>query len=258
MHSFTQKTILPAQKIKRGEGTKFILSDIYSQLSTRTRHTLDKERMITELHKNQYLFRLRDEVDRIYIIRSGYAILERESDDHGVKSMLILRPGDIINEVILESPSASASLRALTDVTAVSFSRTVFWELMQEEPVLNRYVLESMAVKIRRLYRMLEGSTKTTRLDHQVASRLWKLAKDFGERKTTGNVEGNSPAQTDYIEIPFDVRITFLAGFVGSNRETVSRIVKKMSEAGILTIENGRCRIYDLEKLNIFRKDTDK
>ena len=51
------------------------------------------------------------------------------------------------------------------------------------------------------------------------------------------------------MQIPFELRITLLAGFMGSNRETISRIVKQMSEAGIVSIEKGECRIYDLDRL---------
>ena len=103
-------------------------------------------------------------------------------------------------------------------------------------------VIGEMSLKIRKLYHQVENTTKMTKLDKQIASRLWKLGRDYGIDKG------------EYIELPFDLTITFLSDFVGSNRETVSRIVKNMANEHIMKIKNGRCVIYDIAALHEISK----
>ena len=193
--------------------------------------------------KGTYLFRVRDQVNRIYIVVSGVAVLERVNRNNDKRAIFLLSQGDIINEVILEEPVSSINCYALSDIEVVSFSRTQFLEIMEHDFYLTRMVIESMAKKIRKLYHQVENTTKMMKLDMQVASRLWKIARDYGIL-----VEGHT-------EIPFDISITFLADLVGSNRETISRVIKKMSEDNILSIKNGKCLIYDMDALaDIARK----
>lgn len=187
--------------------------------------------------KGDYLFRVRDHVERIYIVVSGYVVLERVNRSNDKRAIFLLNHGTIINEVILELPVSSINGYALSDLVVVSFSRSQFFEIMEADFNFTKTVLESMAMKIRKLYHQMENTTKMMRLDKQVASRLWKFGRDFGVM------------YDNYRNIPFDITITFLADLVGSNRETISRIVKKLSTEKILTIQNGVCKIYDMEAL---------
>ncbi len=210
---------------------------LYQVASVESKQDFCLEGRVFRKQKNEYIFHLRDEVREVYVIRSGYAVLERESEEHGVRNIFVLHPGEIANEVILDRRSASISCSALTDIEIFAIPRDAFLRMMDQDPSLNHYVIESMALKIRKLYHQLESTTKPTKLRHQVASRIWKFGHDYGVRCE------------NYIEIPFEIRITFLAGFVGSNRETVSRTIKTLSDQGILSIQKGICRIYDMDAL---------
>ncbi len=187
--------------------------------------------------KGEYLFRVREQVSRVYIIVSGYAILERVNQHSDKRAIFLLSQGDIINEVILEQPVSSINCYALSNLEVISFSQGQFLEIMEQDFAFTKMVIESMAIKIRKLYHQLENTTKMMKLDRQVASRLWKIARDYGIHCD------------DSIRIPFDISITFLADLVGSNRETISRTVKKLSDEGILSIKNGKCVIYKMEML---------
>ncbi len=211
--------------------------DIYKNASKKTQNALLENGCIVKIKKGEYLFNIRDKVNVVYLIISGYAVLSRDSDEHGVRNIFLLGQGSLLNEVILDGVSASISCLALSDLTVTGYPRSDMLGMMKADFSFNRYVINSMALKIRKLYHMLETSTKGTHLDHQTASRIWKFARDFGIKKD------------GYVLIPFELRITLLAGFVGSNRETISRIVKQMSEAGIVSIEKGECRIYDMDRL---------
>ena len=211
--------------------------DIYKKSSRQTKAALADRGNILNIKKGEFLFNIRDKVNVVYLIISGYAVLSRNSEKYGVRNIFLLGAGSLLNEVILDGISASISCQALSDLTVIFYSRSDLLGIMKANFSFNRYVINSMALKIRKLYHMLEISNKGTHLDRQTASRIWKFARDFGIKKD------------GYVLIPFELRITLLAGFIGSSRETISRIVKQMSEDGILSIEKGECRIYDLDRL---------
>ncbi len=221
-----------------------ILTDLklFKESREETRQTILRNTRVIRLAKGKTLFRIRDRVDNIYLVASGFVVLERESEDHGGRNVFLLGKDELINEVILDYSTASVNCKAIADADIIAFPREIFLSCMKEDFGFNQYVIRSMAIKIRKMYHMIESSTKMTRLDHMVASRIWKFAKDFGVQK-----EG-------YIQLPFELRITTLAGFVGSNRETVSRIIKKISEERILSIEKGVCKIYDADRLKDYGK----
>ena len=211
--------------------------DIYKKATKKTQNALLENGCTVKIKKGEHLFNIRDKVNVVYLIISGYAVLSRDSDEHGVRNIFLLGEGSLLNEVILDGVSASSSCLARSDLTVIGYPRSDMLGIMKADFFFNRYVINSMALKIRKLYHMLEISTKSTHLDNQTASRIWKFARDLGIKRD------------GYVQIPFELRITLLAGFMGSNRETISRIVKQMSEAGMLSIEKGECRIYDLDKL---------
>ncbi len=215
----------------------------FAQAASETQSKLLSYGMCRRYPKKEYLFHVHDAVDQLFIVVSGLAVLERVTDNSHRRAIFLLREGEILNEVVLEQSMASADCYALTELEAVCFPRALFLELMQEDFALAKAVLDSMAVKIRRLYRQLERTTKMETLDVQVSSRLWKLGRDFGVNRE------------DYVELPFDLSITFLAGMVGSNRETVSRIIKKLSQQQLVSIREKNCRIYDMDALRNYAKE---
>ncbi|MDO4615246.1 MAG: Crp/Fnr family transcriptional regulator [Lachnospiraceae bacterium] len=217
--------------------------EIYKTAGTDTRLSLSRDGYPMRIKKGQNLFNIRDRVNTVYLLISGYVVLYRENEDHGIRNIFLLGPGDFINEIILDGLTASIACSALSDITVMSYSRAALLEIMKRDFAFNQKIVNSMSLKIRKLYHMLESSTKPTKLDHQTSSRIWKFARDFGIQSD------------DCIYLPFELKITLLAGFVGSNRETVSRIVKKMATRGILSIEKGICRIYDLDALKNFGRE---
>ncbi len=215
---------------------------IYKQASTQTQIALLQNGYAVKYKKGQYLFHLRDKVNTVYLVVSGYVVINRESDDHGTRNIFLMGPGYFVNEVILDGISASCAAYCLTDVVVMTYSAPALRLMMKSEFDFNQFVLHSMSLKIRKLYHMLESSTKTTKLTHQTASRIWKFARDYGVQKD------------GYLQLPFELRITLLAGFMGSNRETISRIIKRMADDGVLSIEKGVCKVYDMNALKDYGK----
>lgn len=206
--------------------------------STQPSKTKMKTYAITQkIKKGEYLFYVREEIERIYIMISGYAVLDRVNQNNDRRAIFLMAQGDIINEEVLEKPVSSTNCYALTDLEVISFTRIQFLEIMEHDFYFTRMILASMSLKMRKLFHQVENTTKMMLLEKQIASRLWKIGRDFGIQKE------------NYLEIPFNMTITFLADLVGSNRETISRVVKKLSKEQLISIQNGNCHIYDMDAL---------
>ncbi len=212
--------------------------DLFSEASPGSRTKILSYAMLKKYKKGEYLFRVRETVSAVYILVSGYAVLERVNRSNDRRAIFLMNEGKLLNEIILERPVSSINCYAMTDLEVIKIPREQFLEIMEGDFCFTKVVLDSMADKIRRLYHQVENTTKMMKLDKQIASRLWKFSRDYGI------------AYPEYRELPFRMNITFLADLVGSNRETVSRIVKDFSEQGLLSIKNGVCRVYDMDGLS--------
>ena len=187
--------------------------------------------------KNELIFREREEVDRVYFVVSGYVALFRLNCHCDRRIIFICGNGEPLNEIILENPKASSSAQAFSDVTVLSFSRSQFIEMMQGDFTFAKAVFDSVAKKIRRLYHQIANTSNMFLLERQIASKLWKAARDFGVRTNEG------------VLIPLDIPITVLADMAGSKRESVSRVLRVLKVKGVLTVRKNRFLIYDMDML---------
>lgn len=210
---------------------------VLKDLDEKTMERLTSVGMLRTYQKDELIFRQQEEVTRIYFVISGYVALFRINHNQDKKIIFLYSGGNMINEVILEEPVASIGCQAIKEVCVLSFSRHQLLSIMEQDFELSRRILWSATRKIRRLYRQLANTANMVPLEQQVASKLWKLGRDFGVEKADGT------------QIDFDMTITFLADMVGAKRESVSRVVKKLGEQSIVSSQNRRVMIYDMEAL---------
>lgn len=203
-----------------------------------TKNSLMEEGILKFYKKGEIIFRDREEVNFIYFVISGYIALYKMNKQQDKKVIFVYGKGELLNEVILQEPISSINCETLSDTQVLCISRKRFLRAMQEDAIFSNLVMNSMVLKIRRLYHQLGNTSNSMRLDKKIASKLWKLARDFGEEKPQG------------IEIGFDLSITYLADLVGSKRETVSRVIKQLVEHKLIEYQNNRFLIIDLDKLN--------
>lgn len=211
--------------------------EILSSASPASRAKISSYGVLRRFKKDEIIFEDKGVVDRFVFVVSGYVAIYKVNRNLDRKVIFVYGQGVLLNEVMVSDPVASVSCVALREVQTLSFSRRQFLEIMEGDFAFTRLVMESMSLKIRRLYRQLGNTANMMKLERQVASKLWKLGRDFGVRKD------------DFIQVDFDITITFLADMVGSKRESVSRIIKKFSEQGIVRMERNTCKIYKLDEL---------
>ena len=198
---------------------------------------------IIRYKKGKYIFCDKDDTEAIYGVVDGTVAIYKLSTLDEKRGMFIFGAGAILNEDSLDGKPASTDAEALCDSIMLVIQKNVFQSACARDAELSEAVIESLAMKVRRLYHLMKNTSNNLRGDKRIAAKLWKLSRDHGIKTERGT------------EINFDLTITTLAEFLGSQRETVSRQVKTLTDAGLLIVQNSRFIIPDREKLLHFFRE---
>ncbi len=213
---------------------------LFEGIEDKTLELIRMKMLTKKLKKSQILFSERESVDNIYIVLEGKVTMYRLSEKGQKRVIYILNKGEIINEVVFDSYTASINCEGFEDSEIISISKVDLLNIMQGDFNLTEVILCSMSKKIRRLYRQIKN-TVPTKMDKRVAAKLWKLSKDYGVERSDG------------VLIDLKLSITYLADMLGSSRETISRALKELENMDMVKVEHKKF-IVNREKLNKYFK----
>lgn len=220
----------------------FAVVEVFQNVKSTTLKNLSTCGVLTKVKKGEHLFKDKQEVSSIYIVIEGMAALYKINSEGDKKVIFVLGKGKMLNEVILQELPASVNCEIIQDALILSFSKDKLLYLMEQDFKLTKAIIDSMSLKIRRLYRQLKNTNNSIRGDKKIAAKLWKLSADYGIQCKEGT----------YIDM--DLSITYLADIMGSKRETVSRQLKILSEQGLVIIKKHRFIIPNRDELNNYFK----
>ncbi len=220
----------------------FECSDVLRQASAASRREIGEFGYLKRFEKGQHIFYDKEDVGVLYVLLEGLVSLYKINSLGEKKVIFVYGPGNMLNEVMLQELPASISCEVREDAQVLVLPRERFWSVIERDPALMRGVVQSMALKIRRLYRQLKNTTNALSGEKRLAAKLFKLGKDYGVRE-----QGE-------ILIDMNLSITYLADMLGSKRETVSRQAKNLSGLGLIRMQKNRIYIPDMEKLSNYFK----
>jgi CRP/FNR family transcriptional regulator len=171
----------------------------------------------------------------LYVIRSGSVKTYLTSEDGEEQILGFHQPGDVIGfDAIAEGrhPCSAAALET-SSVCILSFSDLT--RLCHESPPAFHRFVETMSRETLRLVDSLLLGRRTA--EQRVAAFLLTHAERQGER-------GYSPRA-----ITLAMSRTDIGKYLGLTVETVSRILTRLQEVGLLTKERNQIRVHDLEAL---------
>ena len=123
----------------------------------------------------------------------------------------------------------------------LTFDKKRFINIMSEDFELTKIILNSMALKIRRLYRQMKNATPL-KIEKRLAAKLWKLSKDYGVK------------QNDEVVIDLNISVAYLSDMFGMPRETISRALKILEKENLIRKERKKIIIKDRDKLASYFK----
>jgi CRP-like cAMP-binding protein len=214
--------------------------EVFSAANPASRAALAPYTSIKKYKKGEHIFFDRDAVETLFGVIDGTVILYKMSSTNEKRGVFIYGAGSLLNEDSLDGRLASINAELLRDSEILWVTKRAFLRVAATDFALSQSLMRSMSMKVRRLYHLMKNTANNLRGDRRIAAKLWKLSRDHGVKTALGT------------EINFDLSITTLAEFLGSQRETVSRQVKTLCDQGLLIVKHSRFIIPNRENLVIY------
>ncbi|MBW6411707.1 Crp/Fnr family transcriptional regulator [Clostridium weizhouense] len=216
--------------------------EIFNGISKNSLEELMEKGEVKKYNSRSHIFRDKEDVKKLYIVLKGTVSLYKLNECGHKRVIFILGKGKMINDVIIQELPSSINCEAFEDAYILSYIKDDFLRIMERDFILSKNVICSLSMKVRRMYRQLKNSTGVIKMEKRLAAKLWKLSKDYGKECDNG------------ILININITITYLSELLGSKRETISRVLKILSNKKLIEYKDKKILVIDQDKLSKFFK----
>jgi CRP/FNR family transcriptional regulator, dissimilatory nitrate respiration regulator len=183
--------------------------------------------------KGQELFSEGDIAKGFYLVVSGKIKIYKLSMEGKEQILHIFGGGEIFGEVpVFAGGSYPANAEAIEPSQAMLFPRTSFIELIGREPAIAVNLLGILSQRLRRFTHMIEDLS-LKEVPGRLAAYLMYLGERSGSRQT----------------LELEITKAQLASLLGTIPETLSRILAKMAQQGIISVEGRKIGVLDHKAL---------
>ena len=186
--------------------------------------------------KGQIIFLEEETGNYMYLVLSGKVKVSKAGTGGKETILAIHRSGDFFGEMsLLDGKTAPATVSAMEDAKIISISGSDFHKyLLHNEKVLLQ-IINVLCARLRQVWQTQSLSSSTA--DARIRRGIYELAKRHGVRDAHGTI--------------IDLKITHqeLAEMVGTSRETVTRVLARLREQGIIEIDQRRMTLIDADAL---------
>jgi len=167
-----------------------------------------------------------DDSSGVFILTTGY-VKVFHTDEEGIETGYRLQgPGELIGELaLIDQQPRSATVTAISEVTALYIPASVFLNRLQNDPTLAVKLLLTLSKRIRSL---------SANLNNYANGTVYDRLKQFLEE-----VSGARSAEPQTVSL----RHKDLALLIGSTRGTVSKLLARLKADGYISQENRIIRI---------------
>ncbi len=188
-----------------------------------------------EVSRGELIFSEGDPGSGIYLIISGQVKVFKLSMDGKEKILHMFGPGEPFGEVPVFSGQAyPAAAEAARNSRLLFIPRNKFIELITTDPTLALNMLAVLSRRLRGFTIQIENLA-LKEVPNRLAGYLILMAK---EQQNTKSIE-------------LHISKGQLASFLGTIPETLSRILKKMSDQGLIQVEGRKIRLTDYGSLTL-------
>lgn len=186
--------------------------------------------------RDDVVFRQGDPPDGVCVVKKGVLKIVSVSDQGTEQVLHILRTGDVFGELILIGKPRPFTAIALTDATVSVIPTSIVQDLLGTFPAFSRNYLRLLSMRLYELERTFPALVQAWP-HHRLAKELLHLAQDLGDETPKGT--------------RLTLRLTheLLSNLIGASRETVTLLIHKFEEIGLLRRE-GRDLFLNRKRLS--------
>lgn len=179
--------------------------------------------------KGQTIFLEGDEAKGFHVAAAGQIKIFKLSPDGREQIIHIYGPGEPFGEVpMFEGGNFPANAEATMDSVVLFVPREGLLRLLREDHAIAMNMLAALSKKLRRFTVKLENLTL-----REAPQRVAAYLLDLSDRSSGAD------------EVELDVTKGHLAGLLGTAQETLSRVLKKMSGAGYISVKGRRITLLN-------------
>jgi len=186
--------------------------------------------------RNQVIFMEEETGNYMYLVLTGKVKVAKSTSSGKETILAIHKTGDFFGEMsLLDGKTAPATVSAMEDSKIISVSGTDFHKyLMHNEKVLLQ-IIDVLCARLRQVWE--KQSLSSSKADARIRMGIYDLAKRHGVQDAHGTI--------------IDLKITHqeLAEMVGTSRETVTRVIARLREEGIIEVAQRRMTLLDPQAL---------
>ncbi|MFK4765991.1 Crp/Fnr family transcriptional regulator [Desulfobaculum sp. SPO524] len=189
----------------------------------------------TRLAKGATIFVEGDRADGFYVVFEGQVKIFKLSPEGREQIIHIYGPGEPFAEVpVFEGGDFPANAEATRPSRVLYFPREALHRLIEREAGVAFNMLAAMAMKLRRFTVKLENLTL-----RETPQRLAAYLLDLSER--SGGAE----------QLELDIAKGHLASLLGTAQETLSRVLRRMNDAGLIEVRGRFITLKQTDRLEL-------
>lgn len=215
---------------------------LFSTVSEQTLQLLSQNMRLVSYPKGSYIFHDREVVEQVYIVVSGKFNIYKLSETSEKRIIFILGMGNLLNDSLTDNLPTSINCESFEDSYVLVCPRSVFLKIMATDFELTQAVIQQYSGKLRRTYRQLKNAPTNIAIEKKLAAKIYSLSRDYGVQTPEGMV------------LDLQLSVVYLSQLLGAQRETVSRALKKLIEANLITYEQKKLTIKDIKSLGDYHK----
>ncbi len=210
----------------------FERSGLFGGLSEEDLARIEALARLRNLEKGEVIFSYGEEAKGFFLVVEGRVKIYRLSPRGRQQIIHVFGPGEVFAEVALFSGSKyPAWAEAMEPSKVLFFPREAFLRLIRERPELALNMLALLALRLRKMAALLE-SIALREVPERLAAYLLYLRESKG-------------SEVFELEIPKGE----LAALLGTVPETLSRVLNRFSEKGLIEVSGRKIRILNEEGL---------
>jgi CRP/FNR family transcriptional regulator len=174
--------------------------------------------------------------DVIHLVKAGRVKISTYSTDGKEQVLALLDRGDIFGELAPPELPVPARAEALDRAVVCRIERTLFEDIIRNTPDVALKVIQALARRLRAAEQEIEDLALRD-VPGRLASLLLRLADGYGEEDAQG------------IRLSFRLTHQDLAHMIGATRETVTVIMNRFRDDGLINADRRALIILDRERL---------
>jgi len=220
---------------------EFFKIHLFSALSPSQLHYLRAHMQRYELQCGELLFSQGQAAQQFFLIQSGQIKLSRLALSGHEKIVEIMSAQQTFAEAVMfmQQQSYPVNAQALKSSVVIGVNNDAFLNMLRQSPATCFQLLAKMSIHL-----------------HQWLNELDRLTQQNATYRLIHFLQQRIPQQAQLpLEIHLETPKHILASQLSIQPETLSRIFKQLTQAGILSVEGKRVRIHSLEKLYFYNQD---